>query len=196
MTDSRDMFEMRRFEALSNTVFGVAMTLLAYDLPRSAAFSSAPTWGSLAHAYLRPLIALSLSFLVAGIFWLSHHRRLAQAPYASRGVVMLNILFLMTIVLLPATTGLYGAHQANSVTSTVYAGLLAIIASLNALLWFLALPNPAAGFQFWSALAPALVFIVAICVAPFNPTAAQYVMPCAFLAPFLGWFLSRREQKG
>jgi hypothetical protein len=29
-----DNFEMRRLESLSNTIFGVAMTLLAYDLPR------------------------------------------------------------------------------------------------------------------------------------------------------------------
>jgi hypothetical protein len=28
-----DLFEMRRLESLSNTIFGVAMTLLAYDLP-------------------------------------------------------------------------------------------------------------------------------------------------------------------
>ena len=33
MTDQSDLFEMRRLEQLSNTVFGVAMTLLAYDLP-------------------------------------------------------------------------------------------------------------------------------------------------------------------
>ena len=29
MSDSVDLFEMRRLEALSNTIFGVAMTLLA-----------------------------------------------------------------------------------------------------------------------------------------------------------------------
>ena len=29
------LFEMRRLEALSNTIFGVAMTLLAYDLPKA-----------------------------------------------------------------------------------------------------------------------------------------------------------------
>jgi hypothetical protein len=29
-----DHFEMRRLESLSNTIFGVAMTLMAYDLPR------------------------------------------------------------------------------------------------------------------------------------------------------------------
>jgi hypothetical protein len=30
------LFEMRRLEMLSNTIFGVAMTLLAYDLPKAS----------------------------------------------------------------------------------------------------------------------------------------------------------------
>jgi hypothetical protein len=34
MPDSVSHFEMRRLEALSNTIFGVAMTLLAYNLPK------------------------------------------------------------------------------------------------------------------------------------------------------------------
>ena len=36
MSDETNLFEMRRLEQLSNTVFGVAMTLLAYDMPRGA----------------------------------------------------------------------------------------------------------------------------------------------------------------
>jgi hypothetical protein len=38
------LFEMRRLEALSNTIFGVAMTLLAYDLPKASRFVNAPAW--------------------------------------------------------------------------------------------------------------------------------------------------------
>jgi hypothetical protein len=34
MPDSVNHFEMRRLEALSNTIFGVAMTLVAYNLPK------------------------------------------------------------------------------------------------------------------------------------------------------------------
>ena len=33
---------MRRLESLSNTIFGVAMTLLAYGLPQAAHFDEAP----------------------------------------------------------------------------------------------------------------------------------------------------------
>ena len=78
-----DHFEMRRLESLSNTIFGVAMTLLAYDLPRAAQFSAAPTWGELSRLYAARLIALTLSFLIAGVFWFSHHRRLMRQPTAA-----------------------------------------------------------------------------------------------------------------
>src|SRR5947209_12086019 len=85
------LFEMRRLEALSNTIFGVAMTLLAYDLPKAARFTKAPDWMDLVHAYAQPLIALMISFIVAGLFWFSHHRRLALSPEGSRGEVFLNL---------------------------------------------------------------------------------------------------------
>src|SRR5260370_20278144 len=101
-------FEIRRLEALSNTIFGVAMTLLAYDLPNASRFAKAPAWIDLVRAYAQPLIALMISFIIAGVFWLSHHRRLTFAPEGSRGEVFLNLLFLLSIVILPVTNGLYG----------------------------------------------------------------------------------------
>jgi len=84
-----DQFEMRRLESLSNTIFGVAMTLLAYDLPRAAVFTSAPDWHDLARVYSGKLAGLALSFIIAGVFWISHHRRLARQPVGSRGAVIL-----------------------------------------------------------------------------------------------------------
>src|SRR6187401_1817571 len=78
------LIEMRRLEMLSNTIFGVAMTLLAYDLPKAGSFKSAPGWIDLLNVYAQPVIALMISFIVAGLFWFSHHRRLAVAPEGSR----------------------------------------------------------------------------------------------------------------
>src|SRR4029079_10341582 len=104
------LFEMRRLEMLSNTIFGVAMTLLAYDLPKAGSFKNAPGWIDLLNVYAQPVIALMISFIVAGMFWFSHHRRLAVAPEGSRGVVFLNLLFLLSIIILPVTNGLYGAY--------------------------------------------------------------------------------------
>ena len=133
------LFEMRRLEALSNTIFGVAMTLLAYDLPKASPFAKAPDWIDLVNAYAQPLIALMISFIVAGLFWFSHHRRLAVAPEGSRGEVFLNLIFLLSIIVLPVTNGLYGVYRLDSVVAVIYGIYLTVIAALNALLWVLAL---------------------------------------------------------
>ena len=133
------LFEMRRLEMLSNTIFGVAMTLLAYDLPKAGSFASAPGWIDLVRVYAQPVIALTISFVVAGLFWFSHHRRLAEAPEASRGVVFLNLLFLLSIIVLPVTNGLYGSYRLDGVVAVIYGIHLATIATLNGLLWIIAL---------------------------------------------------------
>jgi uncharacterized membrane protein YhdT len=81
------LFEMRRLEALSNTIFGVAMTLLAYDLPKASRFANAPAWMELVDAYAQPVIALMISFIVAGMFWAqpssAAHLRAGRQPRRS-----------------------------------------------------------------------------------------------------------------
>ncbi len=191
MTDQSNLFEMRRLEQLSNTVFGVAMTLLAYDLPRGASFATAPSWSTLADAYLRPLIALALSFMIAGVFWISHHRRLQRAPYASRAVVTLNLLFLMSIVALPATNGLYGAHRLNSPVATLYFGHMTLIAALNMLLWFIALGRDVSNRALQAAVIPVVLGLAAVALAAVDPALAPYPMLLAFAAPLIG---SRRSK--
>jgi hypothetical protein len=63
-----DLFEMRRLESLSNTIFGVAMTLLAYGLPQAAHFEHMPDWADLYQAYSGRLGGMMLSFIIAGLF--------------------------------------------------------------------------------------------------------------------------------
>ena len=80
-----------------------------------------------------------ISFIVAGLFWFSHHRRLAVAPEGGRGIVFLNLFFLLAIIILPVTNGLYGSYRLDGVVAVIYGFHLMVIASLNALLWVLAL---------------------------------------------------------
>jgi len=185
------LFEMRRLEALSNTIFGVAMTLLAYDLPRAGRFATAPAWSDLVRAYAQPLIALIISFVVAGLFWFSHHRRLTIAPEGSRGEVMLNLIFLLSIIGLPVTNGLYGAYRLDSVVAITYGIHLTLIAALNALLWLLALRGR--GNRELMAIAgfPVVVFVLGTIVAGVAPFVAQFIWCLAFGAPLAGW-LARR----
>lgn len=187
MPDRIGLFEMRRLEALSNTIFGVAMTLLAYDLPRAPSLAGAPSWTDIYQTYAQRVSALMLSFIIAGVFWLSHHRRLVAAPHAGRGTVFLNLLFLMSIIVLPATNGLLGSYgNSSSVVEVLYGGHLTVIAALNALLWFIALK----GRGDWEILAPAvfplIMFPLGTAFAFVAPSIPPLLWFLAFLAPLVG----------
>jgi uncharacterized membrane protein len=173
-----DLFEMRRLESLSNTIFGVAMTLLANDLPKAGEFKAMPTWSDLAQLYSGRLTGLILSFIIAGVFWISHHRRLARQPEAGRHVVLLNLMFLLSIVLLPVTNGLYGNYGMSSAVAVIFGLHLTIIAGLNAWLWWLVMH----GFrqQLIAALFPLAVFLPGTVVAAMAPQYATYFWFLAF----------------
>ena len=127
--------ETRRLETLSNTIFGVAMTLLAYRVPTAQFANGTPVWSTIWAAYHEQIVALLVSFGVAGIFWFSHQRRLAYEPLATRSVVFLNLLFLLSIIGLPITSGLLGAYGDARDVVVLYSGHLAVMSGLNAILW-------------------------------------------------------------
>jgi len=187
---------MRRLEMLSNTIFGVAMTLLAYDLPKASSFTQAPTWMGLVHVYAQPVIALTISFIVAGLFWFSHHRRLAVAPEGGRGIVFLNLFFLLAIIILPVTNGLYGSYRLDGVVAVIYGFHLTVIAALNALLWVLALRGRHDPQLLATALVPVVVFVIGTTTAIVAPKAAQFIWCLAFLSPLGGWLAGRRLASG
>ena len=186
------LFEMRRLEMLSNTIFGVAMTLLAYDLPKASSFKTAPEWIDLVRVYAQPVIALAISFVVAGLFWFSHHRRLAVAPEGGRGVVFLNLFFLLSIIILPVTNGLYGTYRLDGVVAVIYGLHLTLIAAVNALLWVLALRGRHDPQLLATALFPLVVFVLGTTVAVIAPKVAQFTWCLAFGAPLAGWLAGRR----
>jgi TMEM175 potassium channel family protein len=189
------LFEMRRLEALSNTIFGVAMTLLAYDLPKASGFAKAPSWLDLAHAYAQPVIALMISFIVAGLFWFSHHRRLTVAPEGTRSEVFLNLLFLASIIILPVTNGLYGSYRLDRVVAVIYGAHLIVIGALNSLLWLLALRGRENAELLTTAMFPLGVFVVATATAFVAPAVAQFIWCLAFAAPLAGRLAARGTRR-
>src|SRR5262245_60210319 len=194
MTDAKsDQFEMRRLESLSNTIFGVAMTLLAYDLPKAGVFTSAPDWSDLSHVYLGKLSGFALSFIIAGVFWIGHHRRLARQPEGSRSMVMLNLLFLLSIVLLPVTNGLYINYGMSNAVAVLYGLHLSVIGGLNAALWWTVMRGWRN--EFIAALFPPLFFLSGTAVAAVAPRYAPYLWFLAFGALLIHRVLSPRASK-
>jgi uncharacterized membrane protein len=180
-----DHFEMRRLESLSNTIFGVAMTLLAYDLPKAGQFKNSPDWTDLYQLYGARLSGLILSFIIAGVFWFSHHSRPARQPYGSRSVVVLNLLFLLSIILLPVTNGLYGSYGMSNAVAVLYGLHLTVIAMLNAGLWWLVNRDGRHRPEFMGSVFPILVLLPGTLVALFAPRYAQYLWFLAFGGVFV-----------
>ena len=156
----------------------VAMTLLAYDLPK-ANFETLPNWTDLVHLYSGRLGSLALSFIIAGVFWISHNRRLARQPLGPRGVVILNLFFLLSIILLPVTNSLYGSYAMSSAVAVLYGCHLTLIAALNAWLWWLT-ARDGRHPEIVGAIFPILVFIPGTVVAAVAPRYAAYIWMLGF----------------
>ncbi len=112
------------------------------------------------------------------MFWISHHRRLARQPVGSRGMVILNLFFLLSIVLLPVTNGLYTNYSMSSAVAVLYGLHLTAIAGLNAWLWWTILGGWR--HEIMASMFPLLVFIPGTIVAAFAPHVAPFVWFIAF----------------
>src|SRR5580692_10435984 len=92
---------VERLAALSDGIFGVAMTLLVLDLrvPASEAIHSE---SDLLHALLAlapQLIMYMMSFLTLGIFWIGQQTQLNHLSRAHRSVAWMHLLFLFAVTL-------------------------------------------------------------------------------------------------
>jgi flagellin-like protein len=196
MPKSVGLFEMRRLEELSNTIFGVAMTLLASHFPTGQFLNGAPVWSTIWSTYQLQIVALLLSFVVAGMFWISHQRRLVYEPAATWSVVYFNLLFLLSVVALPITTGLYGTYGNAPDIVVLYSCHLAVMSGLSTILWLRAcLPRG----ELDRAVAPIFattIFVAATFVALVAPQ--TYIAPVmwlgAFASPVIEAIVTRRRR--
>ena len=79
-----------------------------------------------------------------------------------------------------------GTERLDGVLAVLYGVHLTIIATLNAVLWVLALKGRGDPHLLTTALLPVLVFVLGTVVALFSPAMSQFVWCLAFLAPVAG----------
>jgi uncharacterized membrane protein len=127
-----------RLEALSDGIFAIVMTLLVLDLkvpdlPRHVAQHEV----LLKLRELGPqLFSFTITFVLAGVFWLLHHISLHAIRHVTRKLVWINIGFLMFVSLLPFSTAMLGRFQSLPVGVIMYLGnqfLLAAFLKLQGL---------------------------------------------------------------
>jgi len=180
-------FGKQRIEALADGIFSVAMTLLVLEikLPQSEIYATdAALWQRLASLEGNVTIYV-ISFLVLGMFWISHHYQFHFVERTDRALLWINLLFLLTVSTVPFSTALLGQHTRLWVPFLIYsANLLVLVGffymNINYLGTHPALSSPTLtpeiirGFKIRQGLF-ALVPVMSAAMALYSPRFALYL---------------------
>ena len=128
--------------ALSDGVISVAITLLVLDirLPDGfGEFSDAQLWAALVALWPR-ILAYLLSFYVIAQFWFSHRSKFNHIVKSDNGLMWINMLFLLTVGLVPFTTNLI-AESGGTLSTMVYAAAMVVSGLSLSGIWIYASAN-------------------------------------------------------
>jgi len=135
----QDELGLERLIFFSDAVFAIAITLLALDI-RLPAGGEVPSNAELLAQLLGlwpKYLAYLVSFLAIGTFWLGHHRRFRFIGRYDRGLVTLNLLFLMVIAFVPFPTSVI-SESGNRTATIFYALTMTLGGLVLAALWWYA----------------------------------------------------------
>lgn len=115
-----------RLEAFSDGVIAVAITLLVLDIR----VPPPGTHASLGHELARQwpsYAAYVTSFITIGIIWINHPAMIGRLRAADHGILMLNLVLLLTIAVIPFATSLLATYlkegHGQNLAAAVYAGV-------------------------------------------------------------------------
>jgi uncharacterized membrane protein len=133
----QDHVGLERLIFFSDGVFAIAITLLALDI-RLPATEAAPNNAQLLAQLLGlwpKYLAYAISFLAIGTFWMGHHRRFRFIRRYDRGLLTLNLLFLLVIAFVPFPTSVLS--ESGNRTATIFYALTMTMAGvmLTAIWW-------------------------------------------------------------
>src|SRR5213594_3215490 len=126
-----------RVETLADGVFAIAMTLLAFNLqpPNLPSIADSEALRLSLLAMLPHLKTYVLSFLVIGIYWISHHFQFHYIHRADRTLLWINVFFLMAVATLPFSTAVLGRYERYQSAIVLYSVNLLLVGLVNAIHW-------------------------------------------------------------
>jgi uncharacterized membrane protein len=129
--------ETARLEAFSDGVFAIAITLLVLEigLPGGSATLShklADAWPS--------YLGYAISFVTIGIMWANHHAIFRLIGPATHGLIVGNLVLLLTVAFLPFPTAVLADHLRHAgpdqrTAAVFYSGTFILIAIGFQALW-------------------------------------------------------------
>lgn len=130
-------FQLERIILFTDAVFAIAITLLIIEIKvphiegefapeklSTALFHQLPQW-----------IGFLVSFSVIGQYWIAHHRIFGYVHNYDKGLLFINLFFLMSIVVMPYTTALYSDYFTQDLPFFIYCINITLTGALQTALW-------------------------------------------------------------
>lgn len=188
---------LNRFEAFSDGVFAIAMTLLVIEIkvPDLSGATASTAINVLIHASSH-ILSYITSFLVIGVLWLNHHTLFHLLKRVDRVALTINLILLMCIAFIPFPTALIGEYSKLQPIVMFYGLTLSLTGIVYNILWFYVVRqylwnHPQANRRFiyqaslWSAGYP-ILYLIASLLSLSNTTlsAILYILiPLFYLLP-------------
>jgi TMEM175 potassium channel family protein len=128
-----------RLEAFSDGVFGIVITLLILDVRLPA--DKALTLGNLL-SMAPHILAFVLSFVIVGVYWVSHHNMLHFVRAVDRQLLWINLALLLAVVFIPFPAAVLGQHPDSRLAVAVYGFHLMLVNATGTALWIYATARP------------------------------------------------------
>jgi uncharacterized membrane protein len=128
---------LNRFEAFSDGVFAIAVTLLVLEIkaPDLTNTTSAVAVTKLLQVFPH-ILSYMTSFIVIGVLWINHHALFHFLKRVDRTVLVINLLLLMCVAFIPYPTALIGEFRSSLPVVVFYGLSLALTGFVYNALWF------------------------------------------------------------
>ena len=195
-------YDKSRVINFSDAVFSIAMTLLVLEVAvPSYSELKTQTIGQVLTNRIPDFIGLFVSFMVSGLYWVSHLKVMKYVSVVNGKLLWLNIFLLLSIVLLPFSTALFVKGFDYRGPFMFYCLNLAIIGTLNNwMLWYIyCKEKEKTGFTRiyykWyrnRGLNVVLIWVLGIFISGFSSDIARFIFVLIFVNQF---FIDRFYKK-
>lgn len=193
--------EFTRVLTFSDGVFAIAMTLLVVGIAvpsLSDSGSASELFGTL-DDLASSFVSFFLSFAVIGRYWVAHHAFFGLLRAIDRRLMAINLVYLAFIAFLPFPTALLGTYFDNPASVVIYAGTVAIVSSLEVVLFRSAvrgglferaIPSDVVRWGTIVSLTPVVFFVASVPIAFVSTTVAV----CGWLLTVPAHFVTNRSK--
>ncbi|MGA1149797.1 MAG: TMEM175 family protein [Flavobacteriaceae bacterium] len=182
--------QLKRIINITDSVFAVALTLLVIDIriPIIENPTDGILWNSLKELKWT-VLGFIISFFIVGYYWSVHHRIFGYVKEYTTRLMWLNLIFLLSVVLLPFTSGFLGKFAFNIelvLPYALYVFNICLTAFANSILWFY-VSNPKNNLLtykiskeriylgFYFTLVVPILFIISLLIVLINPIIGRLI---------------------